>query len=292
MQNVRALLGPIFDELQASDERGLLSRTPPPRRHRLMQLVEGVNLGAAALNENHRVLDVVSLVELEWTRRALVRWNGDPEWPRIRAAIGSAFEHTLLVLIAADVLADLGNTVTILPAAMSKNRRTADLQASVDLGGPMMIEVKAPEALHHPPDFTEALARHTVRKAFRSSKTGTGGQLSPEYPGLLLLGGFHLSELNVRVLEKAAADVIAESPRRMHVAGVVLFSIGLLMTQMPGPRFSGNLDPVFRMKVVANPDYAGRVRLVRTEPRQELQITQPFSEFRLQPRKLQRSDEG
>src|SRR5690349_10704373 len=99
VENVRAILGPTFDELQASYERGLLSRTPPRRPHRLMQLVEGVKLSAAALNENHRVLDVVSLVELEWTRRVLLRWKGDPEWPRIRAAFGSAFEHTLLMLI-------------------------------------------------------------------------------------------------------------------------------------------------------------------------------------------------
>jgi hypothetical protein len=247
-----------------------------------MQLVEGVKLSAAALNENHRVLDVISLVELEWTRRVLVRWKDDPEWLRIRASFGSAFEHTLLMLIAADVLSDLGNTVTILPAATVKHRRTADLQVSVDLGGPIRIEVKAPEALRHPSALTEALARDTVRKAFHSSKTGASGQLNPEHPGLLLLGGFHLSDLDVRSLENAAADVIAETPRRTHVAGVVLFSIGVLFRQMLGPRFSGDLDPIFRMKVVANPNYAGRVRLLRLEPRQELQITRPFSEVRLQ----------
>lgn len=271
---MRALLVPVFDQLDARDRRGLDSKDPPKHRHRLMQMVESVRLAAAAFSTGRLYLDLISLAELQVTLEVLNYWRSHPDWGRIPAKVGSEFQHTLMLLAAAKFLAEAGNKVTIVAEKPAGRGRSADLTAGVGLGEKLRLEVKTSQALDRPNGLTADRATVVVKEAFRSARTGEGGQLGPDHPGLLVLGGFHLAERDLRLLERAAAAVLA-TPPRPHIAGVALLSIGVMLSgSLPDsfdkPVPSGSLNGLLTVRLVSNPLYTGSVRVDQTTRSSEL----------------------
>jgi hypothetical protein len=93
------------------------------------------------------------------------------------------------------------------------------------------------------------------------------GQLPPDAPGLLVLGGFHLSEREVAHLEHAARALVAlRLTNKPHIMGISLVVLGATVEGAAsvgpgGVRLSpnGSTSPTMQLRNALNLSYAGRV---------------------------------
>src|SRR5262249_52999992 len=148
IDRARRLLGAeVYDKLYRSDQRARMSRTPPSRRHRLMELVEGVRQSATALAAGRPELSLAA-VELHLALDLLDRWKNHPAWAGLVASLKDPadFRHVLVVLAAASFLQDAGNAVTV-QVNNTPGKRAADLRIVVTAKDYLVTEVKTPQAL-------------------------------------------------------------------------------------------------------------------------------------------------
>jgi len=152
-------------------------------------------------------------------------WRNDPEWDTSRKSLRDRgqFAHTVLGLATGTILSPWGNDVGLQRTGYGK--RTADMVCVVDASERLAIEIKVPrrfEVAGTP--LTAAEAERIVRSAFESAGTGRQGQLSPEHPGMPVIGGFHVGRESIERLREAACRHIGGRPP--HVAAVMVLSLG------------------------------------------------------------------
>jgi hypothetical protein len=271
----RALLGGLFDDLDAIDSRvRMATGRSTHRRHRLMELIESVRRSARSLRGGHPAIDVTSIVELNVALDLLERWRNDPAWPAIIRSLKNPtdFPHAIVTLAAASYLTDAGNGVGIQSDGTS-HARVPDLWIAVGPRERMAIEVKAPLALQQRlRPLRKDEARRVVHNAFRRAGVGPRGQLSAQHPGLLLIGGFHLLGREMEMLEEAARVYLSRrSEKRRHIAGVILVSVGTLVegadlrSSAPVSSSDIRLRAILTVRVAMNPGYDGALRISTME---------------------------
>lgn len=149
------LLGEDYERLLASDERGQQSRTPPPRRHRLIEILRYGEQVAAQV-EGPRLSQQISLdgdafAELGATVALLRRWRSHPAFPSLASTLADPIEsqHTVMLLAIASYLVDYGNNgVGIVTEATGQ--RIPDRYVQSSLFDRLDVEVKTPLALRGP----------------------------------------------------------------------------------------------------------------------------------------------
>lgn len=261
--DVRQLLGPMFDTLDAADRKGRASKTPPRKRHPLMVAAESVRAAIATFGTATPTVNVSYVMELVTLLQTFERWKEHPLWPKMQKALGTAeYLHTVITLAAATFLVDAGNSVVLYEAHVG---RAPDLLLVVGPRRRVAVEVKMPEALRIPgrPLGFEALLK-VVKAAMKRAGGGAKGQLSRQQPGLLVIGGFHLYESDLSAFNQAATTYLTaatKGKRHAHLIGIGLVPFGTAVTRGP---VTWAVRAMLGMPITQNPGYSGDVALSLT----------------------------
>jgi hypothetical protein len=266
-----AALGDRYAILLAADERGRQSRTPPPRRHRLLELIAYAREAAAEMeNSKAPVMTVYGdlLSELVTTVSLLSRWQNHPLAPALAATLGTEDEghHTVMLLAVASYLVDARNGVGLV--STGSEGRIPDIWTEPSLVERLDVEVKAPKDLRgprpHPVDAAEA--ERLVERIVKKAASATGGQLDPEGSGVLAIGGFHLGAGSLDMLERAATGVLQrQADRKKHLAGVILTELSYEITEGDGgEHVAKDFSPILATRFVRHPGYRGDLNIART----------------------------
>jgi hypothetical protein len=261
----RELLGTDFFRLAESARLSRTSKTPSAVPHGLMRAISLVNEAEQSFATSQPFLNVDAWAELQALVALVDRWHGHPEFEVIRRGLVYEYEHTLILLATATWLEDYGNGVRLHPA--DSRARSADLRIGTGPRQEAYAEIKAPRALNWP---SNPLTRHTaeeiVSRSLKKAGTGKGGQLKAGMPGLLVVGGFHLSDIDMDLLERASNAHLARATRlNIHksLMGIVLISVGARVKQ----RFSATgeaqtlMNRSFIVRVSRHPAYTGVAEL-------------------------------
>lgn len=232
LDQFRELLGDVFPDVLATFHRGQRSPSPPHMPHRLAQLVSLV-LPAVCFYRLDTVpyVDPVYVAELYAHLAAIRRADQEPVWRselRPAAKDPKAYLHDLILFMSLDMLdRSFGTVGPLLSSATSS--REPDLHFTVGKH-PVRIEIKVPERLilfdlpfhERKASFNTTDADQVIAKAV-SDAVGTHGQIRPDRPGIVIIGGFNLIPEEVSAIE-AAATVYMErhGARRPYLIGVGL----------------------------------------------------------------------
>lgn len=264
------LIGDDFSKLDAAYRRGLQrSTTPPTRSHRFIELIAIAREDAASYDRAAPGVHLLDIVELHAALEQLERWKNDPSMPALLKSLRGAddYAHALVTLTAASFLTDAGNAVEL--ARPAGHRRTPDLRLHIGSQRRVNVEVKVPQALVRPASAID-LARATdlIRAAVSSAGTGERGQLSPQHPGLLIVGGLGLRSTDVDCLEAAGRFVLTERPdERAHITGISLVTVGSLLDGVAADRSDVRVGPqisagaTVAIRIALNPNYTGETTL-------------------------------
>lgn len=264
------LMGDDFAKLDASYRRGLQrSTTPPTRSHRLIELIAIAREDAASYDGPAPGVHLLDIVELDAALEQLERWQNDPSMPSLLKSLRGAddYAHALVTLTAASFLTDAGNAVEL--ARPAGHRRTPDLRIHIGSRRRVNAEVKVPQALLRPASAIDmARATDLIRTAVSSAGTGERGQLSPEHPGLLIVGGLGIRSTDVDCLEAAGRFVLNERPdERVHIQGVSIVIVGSLLegitADRSGPKVGGQISAgaTVAIRNALNPNYSGETTI-------------------------------
>ena len=139
------------------------------------------------------------------------RWRRDPAFETMRPGLADPreFVHTVVTLTVASYLRDVGNALYLYDApGRGKGSRSPGWTSA--LGHLRSPRSRLLEGLFRPPDcFVGRSARQLIERQARSAGIRTGGQLDPRRPGLLILGGWHVSNEDI--------DTLAARGRTAHV---------------------------------------------------------------------------
>ena len=264
ISDVRLLLGPTFDDLDKTDQKGLKSHTPPKRRHPLMVVVERLRTDIASFSTPSPGVHIECLMELRALLDTLARWQNHPYWPQLIHGLKQQNEylHTVITIAAATFLEDTGNNIEFKETGPT---RTPDLFLVVSLTERAAAEVKAPEVLRTPRaplgyDRIEKLVRDCMKKA----GTGSTGQLSRQQPSMLFIGGFNTWPADRADFKRAAEEHLRNATARdqhRHVMLIGLVSFGAITEVVGGKTIA---KPALQVIPVKNPGYIGRIE-VKTE---------------------------
>jgi hypothetical protein len=264
INDLRSLLGPTYDKLYSSACRTRNSRTPPKNSHGLMSIVRSLEESIASFETPSPVIDARAVTEVDALLLILKRWRHHPYWRRMVGALDAEYQHTIITMAAASFLVDAGNGVRLLETSSA---RTPDLQLVTAPQQRAALEIKAPQALHsRTVELTPAEANRIITSAVKKAKTGKKGQLARKQPGLLVIGGFALSDAELDLLSKAATEYLQNATtrgRHSHIIAVSVMSVGtLLEATLEGPQppeisISGTLS----VRVAQNPGYKGDISL-------------------------------
>ncbi len=268
------LLGDSYTKLRAADRRGQSSRTPPAKRHRLVELVSYAEDAADSMERaSNRPIDLDGdrLSELITTTALFQRWRHHPAWPKLVATLSTATEgqHTVMLLASASYLADAGNGVGIV--FEHGDGRNADIWIEPMLGERLDLEVKTPQALRgpRPTRLTTSEAETIIGRHLKKAASTGHGQLSGDHSGILAIGGFHLGEGALARMEKAAARILARQARRkQHLAALVLVELSYKVTLVVDPTSTERVEfsPAFEFRVVRHPGYTGGLEIREGQP--------------------------
>lgn len=272
IHRINALLPQVLERIGPRDARLVAAGAPPQRRHRLMVLLQRAAEAVAGFTTDAAKIDIGAVMELRLMADLLERWQNDPAWQTIVHSLmnPSDYPHAIVTLAAVSLLSDLGNGVAL---HTQTGTRASDLRIRVGPLEQVAVEVKAPLALQWiEADLTHDAAMAVVLAALKSAGTGQGMQLGPDYPGLLVIGGFYLRETDLDQLEIAAQRLLSKHrARRQHLAGVALVSIGLditlqetAMSERDGLMMTGGeptATQTLAVRIAMNPSYNGPVRL-------------------------------
>jgi hypothetical protein len=267
--DARTLLGDRYQRRAERHARGKASATPPTDPHRLLELIDAANTAADSFAANTPMIDAVSTAELHTALWSFERWRNIPCWQSIVASLSnpSDYLHSVVLLVAASYLTDVGNGVELVDAP--GDERMADMRVHPTAKEIVNTEVKTPRSLIRPDaPLTLDRARKVVQKQMSSASTSEGGQLDPGHPGLLILGGFGLREEDFDVLQLAATD---ELRRRRgtggHVMGIALVSVGAEVENRPAVAGGGgSLSGTARIEIVLNEGYDGAIAIDTSGP--------------------------
>src|SRR5713101_3902886 len=116
-----ALLGDAYQDLIDERARGIGSKTPAKKPHRLVNNIRRLAASRETLErgQGQGAIDPAAIVEVRSLLSLLEPWRGDAEWPSILASLrdGDSYAHTVLMLTAAKVYSDMGNLVVLEPAS-------------------------------------------------------------------------------------------------------------------------------------------------------------------------------
>jgi hypothetical protein len=260
----KGLLGARYSPLLAADRRGLASATPPPQRHRLVELIAFAEDTAAVLETSDGATRVEvggdRLSELVATVALFDRWRNHPAWPELVRSLVTPAEaqHAVMLLVTASYLVDAGNGVGIVTQD-SSGRRIADLWVDPSLAERLHLEVKTPQALRGPRvtalELTEAeaLVETLINKAASTAR----GQLDPRHPGMLAIGGFHLGPGGLDLLADAGRRVLerqARQGRKRHLAALVVSELSYEAT-------AAGFSTMLNRRLIRHPGYAGALTI-------------------------------
>ncbi len=253
-----------FDGLAASYKRGLAAHTPPSKQHRLMQLLDTAKAGIDSFAAGNPTVDDYAIVELRGALRVLEAWHGDPCWPGIVRSLENPtyFRHAVICLAYASFLVDAGNDVALQEETVT---RSADIQIAVRSNLFTGAEVKSPTALQDPEEpISIADADRLVGGAMKDAGTGPRGQLSPDRPGLLAIGGFNLREIDLETLQEASRGLLLRTGGwRRHIVAISILSFGIasLPSEITGREEGETIEAIFDIRTSLNPQYTGNAAL-------------------------------
>jgi hypothetical protein len=177
--------------------------------------------------------------------------------------VAHEYAHTVITLAAASFLEDNGNGVVL---HESKSGRAAGLHLVLGARGRAAVEVKAPRALRYrPTDPSPEEARAIIAAAMKGTGTGSKGQLARALPGLLIVGGFHLTREAIAQLERTAEAYLhdaARAGRHKHLLGIAPLSVSSMVQltdSLPGS--AGKMSGTLLAGLALNPGYTGDVRM-------------------------------
>ncbi|MET7878741.1 hypothetical protein ABZS52_17615 [Micromonospora profundi] len=260
-------LGEGYEMLRAADERGMKSSTPPPRRHRLVELISYAEHASELLSRAgapERVeLSADYLCELRATTTAFDRWRHHPAWPHLVATLGTATEgqHSVMMLTLASYLVDADNGVGIL-ADNATSGRIADLWLEPSVKKRLELEVKTPLMLRGPisAPLIDSDAEGMVTRLLKKS----AGQLNRDHDGVLAIGGFHLGPGTLERIVDAGTRVLGRMVhRKAKLAALVVAEIGAALTEAvdSSGATSVSLSAAVKTRVVQHPGYRGDLNL-------------------------------
>jgi len=268
------LLGEEYERLLAIDERGQQSRTPPPRRHRLIEILRYGEEVAAQFEGPGPFqpisLDGDALAELSATVALLRRWRNHPAFPSLASTLADPIEgqHTVMLLAVASYLVDYGNNgVGIVTEATGE--RIPDLYVKANLFDRLDVEIKTPLALRGPRrarlELPEAI--NVVKRQVKEAASSRSGQLDPRGSGILALGGYHLGGL--QVLEHAAQEVLRSQTGKEHLAAIVLAEVSYHRFDYVDERgdfITSWLSPQVEVRIANHPRYHRGLTIAESEP--------------------------
>jgi hypothetical protein len=253
----------VAPEAARAYSRAKAQGTPLYKRHRLLAIADLVRSSAEGDG-----VEAFSLVELHLTLELFDYWKPSPVWPAILRSLKDPdfYPHTLITLAAARALIDTGNAVTLSESSTAQGR-DADLVLTFGDAPELAIEVKAPKRLHGPQaELTPADARRIVESTLKKAGTGRRGQLSPPRSGMRMVGGLHLRQADVGLLNSAADRLLARTgASRSHILAVAFCSLGLAVTNfemrdgrlVPVAGSEAQLQPSITLEIAPNPGYRG-----------------------------------
>lgn len=193
---------------------------------------------------------------------AFRRWHNHPRYDKICNDLDKPeiFAHNVSQLAIATFLQDLGNGIALAPE--SQKVRRCDLWIS---GGPanlVSLEVKSRNELRTlKPRLSPCNATKAIRGALDSAGINQGGQLDPNSPGILGLGGFALSSSDIEtILRQARLEMQQLDDQAKHIVAILVFSVGLSLEgqgEIIVPTKGIQLPTLHG--VVTNPKYDGSV---------------------------------
>lgn len=267
VEEMRKLLPGIFDELMERDGRGQKSRTPPKNRHRLMALITEILKCAETFGNSNPKINSTAVGEFIMALGLFKRWKNDPIWPQLLPSLRNPtdYPHAIIALVVASHLNDIGNGAGFI-ATSQQRKRNPDIRIVVSALKSAALEVKAPLLLQKQNRHLDSdLAGAIVRKAIREADTKKGGQLDPQTPGILLIGGFHLSDEEMAHLENASRELLKNDVlHRRHVSAIVVLTIRVIVEGTEGGKttLKTMIKPVISYGVAVNPHYDGSISLL------------------------------
>lgn len=260
---LRALVGDDYQRLVEADARGRASPTPPPRRARMMELIEFADVTATMFRERKdpsrpEVIDGDLLAESITAGVFADRWRHHPAWPQLAKTFGAdEASHTIMLLAVAGYLVDNHNGVGLYVDERS-GQPVADMWLEPTLEQRVDVEVKTPLALRAPLDpLTPDRAAELVGRALKKS----GKQRKNTGSSVLVIGGYHLSQSFAVMLTAVARVLRGEQRKHRGLSGVLVvdctFTVG---------SSAEAFAPILRVEFAPHPGYSGGITVDSRDP--------------------------
>ena len=169
-----------------------------------------------------------AVAELDMVNRFFHQWCHHPSWPEIRSAMenNDYYCHNILTLASSSWLLDLGNLCNLY-RDHHEGVRSSDLRIQLMPSSHLAVEVKAPQTLQfRTRDLQDEEARNILRDTVKKAGVGNLGQLSNQHDGILIVGGMHLSDRDIDLLNNISTDAIfCQAHKREHIVGVMFISV-------------------------------------------------------------------
>ena len=149
----------------------------------------------------------------------------------------------------------------------TRKHRTPDLFLVLGPRDRVAVEVKMPEDLKASKvalGYDKLL--DVVKASMEKAGTGPSGQLSPQYPAVLVIGSFQTWPSDMSDFKRAAIDYFREAAAwgtHKHVLGIGLLSFVTLLHREPAKTSS---QPALQMTHAVNPGNKGTVKLSSETP--------------------------
>lgn len=230
LTQAETIIGSLFFKLDEKAKRGrTCHKTPSKDPHRLMEKIEKVRQAIKSFQNLNPVIDVYSSLELFTTLSLFEEWRCNPAWSKMLSSFEnpSDYCHAIVTLATATLWRKEYGSVGIDVENVS-GKRNCDIRIFVSADERIKLEVKSPKCLHNlilP--LTKEQAIKMLKDALKSANHKGGGQLSPESPGILVLGGFNLKKNNIdTIIDVTTGWFKGSSKSYNHIIGLQVISIG------------------------------------------------------------------
>lgn len=271
-------MGDGYQALDAAYRRGLESPTPPPRRHRLLELIDFARDAAGRLESDAGSatveLDGNALADLVTTASVFDRWRYHPAYRRIVSSLQNAddVQHAVMTLLVASYLVDGGNGVGVVDDNGVEGR-IPDIWVTPTVTERLDLEVKTPlvlRALGKLPSHEEAVG--IIESQLDEAASSKRGQLNPANSGIVAIGAFHMGQGGLDILEAATRFVLDRQraqQRKPHVAAVLLCELSYHATteiDAAGRVQRISFVPTMDHRLVYHPGYSGGLTITEGTP--------------------------
>ena len=272
-----ALLGNQYADLRNSDLRGQLSPTPPPRRHRLIELIMSAESAADRIENqlSDIELDADQLTELIAVVSMYGRWRHHPAMRRLVQTLhgGDEVQHSSMLLAVASHFVDAGHGVGLV--FEDSGGPIPDAWVQANLVDRLSLEIKTPLALRGPKPSPLNLADSMalVTRPVASVAKSRGRQHESDSSGILVIGGFHLDAETVDTLVEARSRILErQQHRKRHLAALafVVFSSNIASVGMGREYQELQVAGTLNVRVVLHPGYRGDLAVGLDKPALQL----------------------